>query len=325
MNALLSTISSTLAAYSSVPYVTIPFFIVGFLALATYLLPCGLQALLPSQNLRQKYSASWALVTGGSSGIGASISERLASEGINVVIAALEDPLLKSSVDGLAKKYPKLQFRAVGVNLASKDFMTKIQDATNDIEIAMVFNNAGYIKPGLFTSSSIQGILANFDVNATCTLSITHHFMRKMQARGKRSLVCFTSSSGGLLPGPMSSIYSSTKAWMTNFAVSVAAEVAEDQIDVLVVHPSPIASNFYSNANGMTVLKAVEKSAQQPTVISDVIWKCAGRTTIVDQGAVSVGLKLLLKMLDWNFLSELMVAFVRTNGDYKMFKKAKQA
>ncbi len=38
-------------------------------------------ALLPTQNLKTKYSAKWALVTGGSSGIGKAICLRLAAQG----------------------------------------------------------------------------------------------------------------------------------------------------------------------------------------------------------------------------------------------------
>lgn len=67
----------------------------GFLGLLTYYVPFILATLLPTQDLRKKYSASWALVTGGSSGIGKAIARRLALQGLNVVIAALGDDLLK--------------------------------------------------------------------------------------------------------------------------------------------------------------------------------------------------------------------------------------
>jgi short-subunit dehydrogenase len=146
--------------------------------------------------------------------------------------------------------YPKIQFRMIGCDLSKPDFMSKITLATDDIFISLVFNNAGYIKPGLFAQLPLQTLLDNYNTNATCTIAIAHHFIRKMMSEKAKGLVCFTGSSGGFIPGPMSSIYSSTKAWMTNFAASLAAEVVEDGIDVLCVHPSPIASNFYNNASG---------------------------------------------------------------------------
>lgn len=70
--------------------------LVGFLSLFTYAATLLTQSLrgLWEQNLAKKYQASWALVTGGSSGIGYAIVQKLASQGINIVIVAYPDRLL---------------------------------------------------------------------------------------------------------------------------------------------------------------------------------------------------------------------------------------
>jgi short-subunit dehydrogenase len=220
--------------------------------------------------------------------------------------------------------YPSIQFRGVGCDLSQPGFIEAVKGSTSDIHISLVFNNAGYIMPGFFVDHGIDSLMANYNVNATCNLPLTHHFAQRMVQSGRKGLICFTSSSGGFIPGPMSSIYSSTKAFVTNFAVSIAAELAEDGIDVLCVHPSPIASNFYQNAGQMSALKSVQKAAQPPSVIADIVFKNAGRFTIVDQGLVSVLFKSILKIVDWNLLGEIMVKMVRTNGDYKAFRKARK-
>lgn len=76
-------------------------------------------------DLKAKYRASWALVTGGSSGIGKAITEKLAGQNINVVIVSLDDDLLKTSVTELKKRFPKVEFRAIGVDLSGStgDYM----------------------------------------------------------------------------------------------------------------------------------------------------------------------------------------------------------
>merc|ERR1712072_747854 len=100
------------------------FWITGLISVLTYLVPFVLQTyVFKVQNFRTKYNAKWALVTGGSSGIGRAISERLASQGLNVIIVALDDDLLLQVTDLLSKQYPEQEFRKVGVNMASPDFM----------------------------------------------------------------------------------------------------------------------------------------------------------------------------------------------------------
>jgi short-subunit dehydrogenase len=52
-------------------------------------------------------------------------------------------------------------------------------------------------------------------------------------------VAAFTSSPAGAMCSPFASIYGSTKAFLTEFAMSLAPEVKYNGIDVVVVHPSP--------------------------------------------------------------------------------------
>ena len=117
----------------------------GAVSVLTYVIPALFANVRGVQNLRKKYSAEWAVVTGASSGIGRAIAEALAKQGINVVIAALEDELLSKTHENLCNQYPERQFRSVGVNLADPEgkYMEILAKETADIHVSLLFNNAG--------------------------------------------------------------------------------------------------------------------------------------------------------------------------------------
>ncbi|KEG12099.1 putative short-chain dehydrogenase [Trypanosoma grayi] len=307
------------AVWTSLWYASV---IMGLISLMTYLVGVAVQnlAMRFPQNLKSKYGAEWGVVTGASSGIGKAIAEKLAQQEINVVLIALDDPLLNNTFTELQKRYPQRSFRKVGVNLGEESmrYMSPIIDVTKDLDVSLLFNNAGYISTGLFAETGIERLRANMECNAGCAVPITHHFLRKMMERRRRGLVTFTSSSAGYLPGPTATLYSPTKAFLTNFATTLAAEVHDAGIDVVVMHPSPVNTNFYKNQGpALDSLKSAQKVACLPMNIADQIFAAAGRITVWDQGLTSALFRVVNKIIDFQFLSELIVRFAWLNGDHK--------
>lgn len=105
----------------------------ALLSLVIYLVPLILLSCCSCQDLRAKYG-NWAVVTGASSGIGLAIARKLASQGINICLVALDDEFLEAAVSALRKTYPAQVFRAVGVDLASNPeaYVRTIADATRE-------------------------------------------------------------------------------------------------------------------------------------------------------------------------------------------------
>ena len=120
------------------------------IVLGTYFLPKLFVSLLPRQNLKVKYGAEWALVTGSSSGIGKSLVDKLASQGLNVVIVALQNQLLDDAVAEMQAKFPTRVFVKVGVDLGTPGYLEIISEATKNIDVQLIFNNAGFMLTGFF-------------------------------------------------------------------------------------------------------------------------------------------------------------------------------
>jgi short-subunit dehydrogenase len=302
--------------------------VVGIISCATYVVVQLYQLVCKPQNLKQKYNAEWALVTGASSGIGKSLVERLAQQGIHVVLVALDDKVLAETFPELQAKYPKINFRKVGVNLGAtneSEYMKPIVEATSDITVALVFNNAGFILPGFFAESKLDAVKTNYNCNSTSAVVITHHFLNRLQQEKRKGLIAFTSSAGAYFPGPTAVMYAATKAFLTSFAVSLAGELRDVGIDIVVVHPSPVQSNFYIKANTANVLASLQtamKAAVSPFVIADCIFASAGKLVVWDQGSTCAVFRLVLKTVDFAFFNEVTSRLAcRFNPDHAMLAK----
>jgi len=294
----------------------------GF-AVFSYLIPFLIAAFVwKEQNLKEKYKATWALVTGASSGIGRALSEKLAAQGLNVVLVALEDKYLKEVHTLLVQKYPSQEFRAVGVDLGTPTYMEPILRATSDINIQLLFNNAGFVATGLFADSPLGKQMANYECNAIAPVRITHHFLNLLLDKKLKGCIGFTSSPAGFIPCPMTVMYGATKAFLTEFAVSIGAEVRADGVDVLVVHPSPVDTAFYAgNTHEIGAMKMFQKTATAPTTIASCFFISMGRSLVHDQGYFCLFSRLLMKVMDWVLFANIIGFFTSGQADYKKSKK----
>ncbi len=237
-------------------------------------------------NLKKKYDAEWACVTGGGSGIGKALCFKLASQGLNVVVVSLDDEFLKQTMQELSAAYPKLEFRPVGVTFSpGNNYMEKIVDATKDIVVPILFNNAGFIVTGFIDQTPLPKLLANIECNATASVAITHHFLQRLVSTKRRGCIVFTSSVAGFIPTPFAAMYASTKAFLSQFAACLHIEVQNLGIDVCAVHPSPVASNFYDKVDHkIELMEAAQKSAVPPQSLPDEILKSIGACAWRDLG-----------------------------------------
>jgi short-subunit dehydrogenase len=294
-----------------------------------YLIPQILCVFMKPQDLRAKYDAKWAVVTGSSSGIGKAIAERLAKQGINVVLVALPGELLDGAHKELSKKYGAVQFRKVGVNLGQQggDYLNDIIKSTDDIDVNLLFNNAGFMLTGFFDNTDLDKQMLNMECNATSAVRLTHHFVNKMTSKGLRGGIVFTSSAAMCQPTPFTVLYSATKAFVSVFAAGIAGEVKSKGIDVMAIHPSPVNTNFYvGGGNPITIAKLdaldfFKRFLVEPETLPDRIFASLGYVTWLDIGPTAYCFRMMMKLFDYNAFAFLIANFAHTMGDFKRHAK----
>lgn len=115
---------------------------------------------------------------------------------MNVCIVALDDKLLTETVREFSKDFPEVTIRAVAVDLGSRPdrYMRAIEQATHDVKVSILINNAGFLKMGFFDQISMDTHSVNMECNAIAAIRLTHHFYSRMIRDNIKGCITFTSS-----------------------------------------------------------------------------------------------------------------------------------
>ena len=130
----------------------------------------------------------WALVTGASSGIGKEFARQIAASGINIVLVARREDLLKEVGVEFSKRFG-VEHRVIVLDVSREDFIGRLDSATDDLDIGLVVSNAGTGNPGEFLKLERQLLQATLRLSTTAHLNISHHFGAKLAKRGRGGLI----------------------------------------------------------------------------------------------------------------------------------------
>lgn len=192
---------------------------------------------------------SWALVTGASDGIGKEFALQLASKGFNILLVSRTESKLqvlgaeiesKYAGQGVKTKYLTMDF-AKNLDL---DY-AKLKEAVDGLDIAILVNNVGQSydmpTPFLLTEKKVHDDVVT--INVTGTLRVTQIVAPGMVSR-KRGLILTMGSFGGLLPTPLLSVYSGSKAFLQHWSTALHEELREKGVDVQFILSHMVVSNM---------------------------------------------------------------------------------
>jgi short-subunit dehydrogenase len=184
----------------------------------------------------QKYGP-WAVVAGGSEGIGACIAVELAKSGINVLLIGRKvEPLEAVAADVHAAG---AQARILSLDLTDPAMLDRIGEASDDIDVGLLIYNAGAShRTGFYLDWPLEDVLRVIRVNAVGQAMLAHHFGRKLAKRGRGGIVLI-GSMGGNAGSPGVAIYAGAKAFSQIFAEGLWWELKQHGVDVLYMVVGP--------------------------------------------------------------------------------------
>ena len=131
----------------------------------------------------------WGIVAGASDGCGSLFAERLAAQGLNVVLVARRQHLLDEVAAGIRRR-TGADTRTVAVDMTDDDADQAIFEATADLEVGMLVNCAGG-DPNYraFLSSPVSAAETLVLRNCLMLVRLCHHYAAPMVQRGRGGIV----------------------------------------------------------------------------------------------------------------------------------------
>jgi uncharacterized protein len=186
---------------------------------------------------------NYALITGGSRGIGKAIAEELAKRGFNLLLVALPDHYLESAAEEIRQKY-KSDVQTLAVDLGREDADLLVSDwaVSLGVRITVLVNNAGFGYLGPFEAFDRDFYHQLIQVNVLNMNGITRLLLPLLQDEPE-AWVLMVGSVASFFPTPYKSVYSASKHFTLSLAMALDEEFSDTGICFSVLCPGPVATS----------------------------------------------------------------------------------
>ncbi len=193
-------------------------------------------------------TASTALITGASAGIGYELAKLFARDRYNLVLVARNRDTLERFATELQTQFG-ISARAVALDLtaASAPQLLFDQLQRDGVLVDILVNNAGYGVSGEFAQMPEPEILGQIQLNITALTLLTKLFLAPMFERGSGKIMNIASTAA-FQPGPLMAVYYASKAYVLSFSEALANEVRGSGATITCFCPGPTATNFQKRA-----------------------------------------------------------------------------
>ncbi len=185
-----------------------------------------------------------ALITGASSGIGKELAIIHAERGGNLVLVARSKDKLNELKVELEKKHEVLVSiiqKDLSVTGAAKELFNEVQSL--GVQVDYLMNNAGFGLVGKFHELPWERQMQMINLNMIALTELTYLFLQEMVARNNGKILN-TSSTAGLIPGPLQAVYFASKAYVSSFSNAIAEELYDKNITVTALLPGATETGF---------------------------------------------------------------------------------
>ena len=174
----------------------------------------------------------WAVIAGGSEGVGVSFARKLAADGIDLVLVARKPEPLAETAEAVRAEFG-VQVRTLSLDLTQPDAAAQVGALTEGLEVGMLVYNAGTDNVARdMLDRSLGGLERVIALNVLGQTRFVHQYGPAMRARGRGGIILVGSLLAYAGGGGMS-VYAAAKSFSHTLAKGLWYEMRPYGVDVL--------------------------------------------------------------------------------------------
>ncbi|MDO4758156.1 MAG: SDR family NAD(P)-dependent oxidoreductase [Rikenellaceae bacterium] len=194
-------------------------------------------------------SQKYALVTGGSSGLGRALSLRLAALGYGVVVVSHQQEANDEVLDALQKR-TSMPCYALTIDLTTAGAADEVVAYTDSLglELSLVALNAGGLLFGGFATHPLLQVDRLVALHVSVNTRLCYLYGKRMVAR-RAGYILITSSASASMHYPSIALYAASKSYLGALADALHDEWQGYGVVVTGLYPGAVDTSFYSLDN----------------------------------------------------------------------------
>ncbi|MCL1842048.1 MAG: SDR family NAD(P)-dependent oxidoreductase [Propionibacteriaceae bacterium] len=188
---------------------------------------------------------AWALVTGGTSGIGLAFVHALARHGMDIVLVARDQRRLDEVADDV-RTLSGVAVETISADLADPEATARVAarltDPSHPVDICI--NNAGVGLHASLLSDDVAQQRHAMAIMVDAVLVLSNAAARAMAARGRGTIINVASASAWIYTGN----YSAIKRWVVSYTQALALELSGTGVQATAVCPGWVKTAFHERS-----------------------------------------------------------------------------
>ncbi|EHI97382.1 short-chain dehydrogenase/reductase SDR [Clostridium sp. DL-VIII] len=243
----------------------------------------------------------YVLITGGTSGIGLEFAKNFAKDGYNIVIVSSNNDRLQKTKQKLENEFGihvLIYQQDMGKIGAAIQLYNKIKE--DNLSISVLINNAGIGLVGPTDKINFEYDERMMILNIINLVELCKLYISDMYKFGEGRILN-VSSTGAFMPGPYTSTYCASKAFVLSYSRAISYEAKKRGVQVSALCPGPTKTDFFVKEG----TKTPQNSMTAETVVTYAYKQFMKNKDIIIPGFKNRITKLFPIKLKMNFIAKM--------------------